>query len=324
MPQLSPLLVLVGPTAVGKTAMAILLAERLNGEIVTADSMQVYRGLDVGTAKPSLALQRQIPHHCIDLVDVGTRFHVAEYQKHAEKVISEIHGRGRLPILAGGTGLYIRAVVDDVLFPDKGAVPRIRQELEVETSVRGKTALYEELRQVDPAAAAKLHPNDVRRVVRALEVYRSTGVPISVQQERGRTTQDGTPKIPKYEAAFVGLTRPRHILYRLIDERVEEQLRTGLLDEARRLMTQHLDPQDTALQALGYKELFAYLRGECTLEEAAEILKRDTRRYAKRQFTWFRRDPRIWWVDLEGYDSLEQAADVIADRVRRRFLGRGE
>ncbi len=304
-----PLAVIVGPTAVGKSEIAVDLALRMDGEVVTADSMQVYRGLDIGTDKPTPAQRRGVPHHLVDVVDPDQRFNVAEYRKLAHEAIAGIHRRGRLPILAGGTGLYVKAVLDEFLFPDEGADYELRARLEREARLLGPGALHRRLQEIDPATAARLHPNDIRRVIRAIEVYETTGRPLSEHLATARAAE------PRYRVAMVGLTRPREVLYRRIEERVDRQIQNGLVDEVKRLMERY-GPLPVARQALGYKEIAAYLKGECSLERAIEILKRDTRRFAKRQFTWFRRDERIRWFDLEAFPSHEAAVQAIEAHLR--------
>lgn len=303
-----PVVVLVGPTGVGKSEIAVQLALRLDGEIVTADSMQVYKGMDIGTAKPTPEEQRCVPHHLIDVVSPNQHFNVAMYRDLAHRVIAEIHERGRLPIVSGGTGLYIRAVLDEFLFPDQGADPQVRRELYELAERLGPRHLHERLREVDPQSAARLHPNDVRRVVRALEVFKRTGRTLSEQIAEARAAE------PRYRAVRVGLTRPRKELYDRINRRVDDQLRRGLVDEVRRLREAY-SLEGTAVQALGYKELFPYLDGECTLEEAVATLKRETRQYAKRQFTWFKRDTQIRWFDLSAYPTTDDAVEAIVSYV---------
>lgn len=304
-----PLVVLVGPTGVGKTALAVELALMLGGEVVTADSMQVYKGMDIGTAKPTPDEMKGVPHHLIDVVTPDTKFNVARYRELAHEVIADIHSRGALPIVSGGTGLYIRAVLDEFLFPDQGADSKLRERLRKQAEEKGNQYLHDRLAKVDPTTAARLHPNDVRRVIRALEVFETTG---KTMTEQVAATQS---RAPRYRDVRIGLTRPREELYARINRRVDEQLRMGLIDEVRRLRAQYR-LEKTALQGLGYKEIIRYLDGECTLDEALETLKRETRRYAKRQYTWFRRDEKIEWFDLSTYPTIDQAAADIAGRIR--------
>uniref|UniRef100_A0A7C2EB94 tRNA dimethylallyltransferase n=1 Tax=Ammonifex degensii TaxID=42838 RepID=A0A7C2EB94_9THEO len=305
-----PLLAITGPTATGKTAVGIEVALRVEGEVVSADSMMVYRGMDIGTAKPTLAERKGVPHHLIDVVDPGEDFSVATFQTLARKLIREINARGRLPILVGGTGLYIKAVLDGYRFT--GGVDReLRRRLAAEAGRFGPAYLHERLRAVDPETAARLHPNDLKRIIRALEVFYRTGAPIS----RAASAETG----PEYDALVYGLFLERQELYRRIEERVDAMLEAGLVEEVRRLLKGGLKRDATAMQALGYKEIAAYLAGEVTLEEAVYLLKRNTRRFAKRQLTWFRRDGRIRWLDVARYPSPERVAEEIAGWVQEYF-----
>lgn len=302
---------IVGPTAVGKTELSIAVAKQLDAEIISADSMQVYRGMDIGTAKPSEQERQGIPHHLIDVVDPSHDFTVAEYQELAEKAISDIQEKGKVPLLTGGTGLYIRAVIDGFDFPGQDEDLALRARLQRFAQVHGNEALHRMLQKVDPTSAQRLHPNDVRRVIRALEVYELTGIPLS-QHLKG---QEDRP--PRHKAVMFGLTRPRQQLYKRCDERVELMLKNGLLDEVRNLLNMGFDQRSTALQAIGYKELIGYFTGQYSWDEAVRLLKRNTRRYAKRQYTWFLRDNRITWLDLSQM-SLSDAAAKIVECYRRK------
>lgn len=304
-----PILVIVGPTAVGKTQLAIMVAKMVDGEIISADSMQVYRDMDIGTAKPSLEERAGVPHHLIDIVPPSRDFTVAEYQELAEIAIADINKRGKVPILTGGTGLYVRAVIDGFDFPGSEDLA-LREKLAEYARVHGQDALHQKLAEVDPVTAQRLHPNDTRRVIRALEVYQLTGVPLS----RHLAKQEG--RAQRHPAVMFGLTRDRQELYRRCDLRVDRMLENGLLDEVKRLLDLGFDPRSTALQAIGYKELIGYLEGEYDLEEAVRLLKRNTRRYAKRQFTWFLRDPRIRWINLDDVD-WQEAAKLISDTFEK-------
>ena len=302
-PELGPerLAVLCGPTAVGKTALAVTLATRLGAEIICADSRTVYRGMDVGTAKPTREQRARVPHHLLDVVDPAEPFTVADFQRLAAQAVSEVRSRGRLPLLVGGTGLYIRAVVDDLVIPPVPPDRSLRERLEAEERVHGPGHLHQRLTRLDPAAASRIHPANLRRVIRALEVTLKTGTPISAQQAQGH---DPMPAI------MVGLFIDRGELYRRIDARVEDQLAAGLIGETRRLLAQGVPPEAPSMQALGYKEVAGWLRGAFDEQEAVRLLKRNTRRYAKRQLTWFRRDPRITWVDATGLDEATRLARV--------------
>ena len=297
------ILVIVGPTAVGKTELSLELAQELSGEIVSADSMQVYRGMNIGTAKPTIAEQQLVPHHLIDIREPDPVFNAAEFVSLAELAIEDIASRRKVPIVSGGTGLYIDALVDGFLFPDSTADPILRRELRVRAS-KDPEALFRELEQVDPQSAERLHPNDLRRIVRALEVYYRTGEPISALQQKAAQTEK------PYDPLFVGLTRNRPELYERINKRVDQMMTQGLVKEVKQLI-EHYPHQPTALQALGYKEIVWYLKGTMSLEEAVEILKRDTRRYAKRQLSWFRRNSRIHWFNLSHGDLETVKAKVI-------------
>ncbi|MEW6447252.1 MAG: tRNA (adenosine(37)-N6)-dimethylallyltransferase MiaA [Bacillota bacterium] len=304
-----PLLVIAGPTATGKSAVAIEVALRVNGEIVSADSMMVYRGMDIGTAKPTPAERRGVPHHLIDVVDPDEDFSVAAFQKLARESIREINERGRLPVLAGGTGLYIRAVIEGFRLPG-GADKELRRRLTEEGKRYGVSRLHERLRAVDPEAAARIHPNNLKRVIRAIEVYYQTGTPISLAASSAE---------PGYDALLIGLYLERQELYRRIEARVDAMIAAGLVDEVRRLIAGGLRRDATAMQALGYKEIAAYLAGEISFEEAVRLLKRNTRRFAKRQFTWFKRDKRIHWLNVADFPSTEALAEEIAVRVKEYF-----
>jgi len=304
--------VIVGPTAVGKTELAIKVAKKVDGEIISADSMQVYRGLDIGTAKPTEEEREGIPHHLLDVVDPSEEFSVADYQKMVEKVLADLANRDKTPILTGGTGLYIQAVLQGFIFSPEGKDPELRARLEETAEIQGNKALHAQLAEVDPETAQRLHPNDRRRIIRALEVFYSTGQPLSyhlkMQGERG----------PRHRSVKFGLIRSRARLYERINARVDLMMQAGLLDEVKALVQQGLSDDATAMQALGYKELVGYLRGEYDLEEAVRLLKRDTRRYAKRQLTWFRRDREIIWLDLDRL-TISEAVHKIVSIYWRNF-----
>ena len=297
------LLAIVGPTAAGKTEVSVEVALRVGGEIVSADSMQVYRGMDIGTAKPTPQERRGVPHHLIDLFAPDHPFSVAEFQSLARRAIEDIAGRGRLPMLVGGTGLYVQAVTEDFRFRPPEGDAELRRNLVALAEVEGPEALHGRLQQVDPAAAERIHPHDRRRVVRALEVYLLTGHPIGA--ERGSAGP--------YDLLPVGLGMGRSALYRRIDARVEAMIHAGWLREVRELLEAGYGPELYAMQALGYRELVSHLRGELVLGEAVALIQRNTRRFAKRQLTWFRRDSRIRWIPV-GEDRDIQ--DVVADIVR--------
>lgn len=300
------LLCLLGPTAVGKTAVAIQLAQHLNAEIVSVDSRQIYRQMDIGTAKPTPEERQAAPHHLIDCVDVSQSFSVADYQSLADTAISDIQNRGKRVMLVGGAGLYFRAVVDG-LFEGPDADIGFRERLEQEAAQHGVDVLHERLRACDPASAERIHPNNVVRVIRALEVYELTGIPMSEHQQQW---DQGNRRYPFI--AFC-LTMPRALLYRRIEQRVDIMLANGLIAEVESLLAAGYARDTAALQSFGYKELIAYLDGECTYLEAVEQLKQNTRRFAKRQLTWFRKDDRIEWIDR---NSTPDIVTHLLDKIR--------
>lgn len=301
------LLIIAGPTASGKTAVAVELALRLDAEVVSADSMQVYRDMDILTAMPTPEEMRGVPHHMLGVFPPDQKCSAAAYRELALGRIQDILARGKRPIVCGGTGLYINALTRPLSFAAQGD-DAIRAELtRIAEAEGGRERLHEQLKAVDPAAAARLHPNDVRRVVRALEIYRITGRTQSEQAALDAQRGDG----PFSERVYA-LDWPREALYARIDRRVDEMLHSGLVDEVRRLMKNEA-VFSTAAQAIGYKEIAAALRGECALAEAVETLKRSTRNYAKRQLTWFRRDARVRWVAAQGLSAAEIAEKIITD-----------
>jgi tRNA dimethylallyltransferase len=295
------ILVLVGPTAVGKSGAAVEVAERIGGEIVCADSRTVYRGMDIGTAKPTAQMRARVPHHMLDVADPRDVFTVRDFQRIARSVIQAIHSRGRTPVLVGGTGLYVRAVVDGLDIPEVPPDWGLRQRWEAEE--RGDPGiLYRRLQRLDPGAASEIPASNIRRIIRALEVVHHTGRPMSDQ--RRRTPAD-------VQAVQVGLTMERAALIERIDWRVLEQVEAGLVEEVRALIDAGVDSQLPAMQGLGYKEIAAYLRGEVELDEAIRTVQRRTRRYAKRQMTWFRADPSIRWIGVDGLNPAEVAERVL-------------
>lgn len=291
----------------GKSALALAVAKEFSAEIVSADSMQIYKKLDIGTAKPSPQEREEVPHHLLDVVEPWESFDLSTYQKLALGAISDIHRRGKLPLLSGGTGLYVRSVLEDYLFTEESSAPSIRSELSQMSTVD----LLAKLKAVDPKSALRLHPNDRRRLERALEVYLVTGKPISQQQSQ-------MSRKKRFHSLTFCLTRSRPELYRRVEQRVDQMIQEGLLDEARMLYDLTSAPQQTAMQAIGYKEFFPFFRGECSLEDAISILKRNTRRYAKRQLTWFRREDVIW-LDLTELGE-EGTTNKIINLTSKEFF----
>lgn len=304
-----PLLVICGPTASGKTRLAIDLAKGFDGEVVSADSMQVYRRMDIGTAKPDQSERDGVPHHLIDILEPWEEFSLADYLKLAHSAAADIYGRGKLPVLAGGTGMYMQSLVDNVQMVELPYRPEVREELMRTGRERGGDCLWELLRQSDPEAAERLHPNDQGRVIRALEVGILTGTPMSELQRSSRLTPS------PYRPCMLGLAfRDRQQLYSRIDARVDEMIDKGLVEEVRGLARGPLS--GTAIQAIGYKELFAHLKGEAGLRESIDRIKMSSRRYAKRQLTWLRGEKRIHWLEWEQFADygglLRDAAQTTA------------
>lgn len=293
----APLLVIVGPTAVGKTALSLRLAQKFDAEIISADSRLFYRGLDIGTAKPTPSQRAAVPHHLVDVADPEETITLGQYQEMAYQAIREIQGRDRLPILVGGTGQYVMAVVEGWGIPRVPPQPALRRALRA----MGKEELHRWLAHVDADAAERIHPNNVRRVVRALEVTLVSGRPISVLQEKSP---------PPFDVCMVGLTMDRQVLYERIDRRVEQMMEAGLLKEVKTLRDAGYDPQLPAMSGLGYRQLWEYLRGETTLEEAVERIKHETHRFVRHQNNWFKGDdPRIQWFDAgedDVHDKIER------------------
>ena len=315
-----PLIVIAGPTATGKTGLAIELAERVGGEIISADSVQIYRYLDIGSAKPTAAEIKDIPHYMLDLVDPDVNFTVFDYQTMAREHILEIHKRGKQPILVGGTGLYIKALIDGYSFRSGKVDPAIRKQLQEELDSFGKEHLYRKLQEIDPERGAKLHINDTKRIIRALEYYYMTGEPISKQQEM---TVAGAGGSPAYRLLMIGLHMQREALYDVINRRVDLMLEKGLLHETVSLMEKGFCGDLKAMQSLGYRHMIMYLQKEWEWEEAVSMLKQDTRKYAKRQMTWFQADKRINWFEIEpGREPQSQRLfDEILKHINqfRRF-----
>ena len=280
-----PLLVVLGPTASGKTALSLELAERWNGEVISADSRQVYRGMDIGTDKISAAERRSIAHHLLDVADPSERFTVVDFMRLARAAIADIHARGKLPMLVGGTGLYINALTENFKIPESGASDEIRKKLNDDLREHGAEWLHDELKKVDPENAKKIHPHSYVYVLRALEIFYATGMP--------KKDQKG---VPEFEVLRIGLRWLREVLATRIAARVEAQFERGLLDEVRGLLAQGYDKNCAAMRTLGYRETIAHLDGKISLEEAKKLIIKNTEKFSKRQMTWFKRDPRIEWV----------------------------
>ncbi len=305
------ILCVVGPTACGKTTMGIKLAQRYNGEVVGVDSMQIYRGMQVGSAAPGMDEMEDIPHHMIGIADPGENWSVARFAEAADLYIQNIISRNKLPVLVGGTGLYLEAIIAGRTFAPGSAEGEIRQSLQRELEEGGIGPLLEELREIDPEAAGRLHPADEKRILRALEVYRETGKTIS---QHNRETQ-AQPK--RYEPLYIGLAfRDREDMRAAIDQRADKMLQGGLEKEVRELLRREIPRDTTAMQAIGYKELLAAIEGSCTMEEALEQVKVRSRQYAKRQLTWLRRNPDIHWIywekERDFAAALQNATEYLA------------
>jgi len=296
------LICVVGPTAVGKTAFSLALAEALGGEIINGDSRQLYRGMDIGTAKPSEAERARVPHHLIDLIDPTEPFSAAKFVELADAAIADIRGRGKVPIVVGGTGLYIRTLVDGI-WDGPGADLALRAALEGMAERDGKQILHRMLTRLDPASAASLHPNDGYKVMRALEITLLCGRPASVER-----AEHGFPG--RYDALTLGLTRPRPELHQRIAQRVGMMVDSGWVDEVKGLIASGMSTDDPGMNALGYRELGRYLAGEWRLDEAVTAICTASRRYAKRQFTWFRKDDKIQWLNVSGVSVPDLVARV--------------
>ncbi len=305
----SPLLVIVGPTASGKTALAVECAKKFNGEVISADSMQIYKGMSIATAKPTVEEMQNIKHHLIDFLEVSQKYSVAEFVKDAQICAQDVLSRGKLPVLAGGTGLYVDSFVNNIIFSDAQSDDSLRQEISEELKMNGAEKMLEKLYEIDPDYASKLHKNNEKRIIRAFEIYRLTGKTPTQVNLLSKTAAS------EYNCCFVGINyADRNNLYRRINERVDKMMENGLLEEAK--LYYSLPEKATASQAIGYKELKPYFDGEISLEQATENLKRGTRRYAKRQLTWFRRNENIKWFYPDEY-SKEELYENVFEYVKK-------
>ena len=309
-----PLVVLTGPTAVGKTSLSIGLAKALDAEIISADSMQVYKYMDIGSAKIRPWEMQGVPHHLVDVLDPREEFHVVRFQQMAKTAAEEIYARGRIPIAAGGTGFYIQALLYDIDFTENDGDSSFRRELEKTAEEKGGEYLHALLQEADPEAALQIHPHNIKRMIRALEFHHQTGGKISEHNEREREKES------PYQYAYFVLTDERSRLYDRIDRRVDLMMEEGLLDEVRFLKERGVRRDSTAMQGLGYKELYACLDGEYPLEEAVRIIKRDTRHFAKRQLTWFKRERDVIWADKS---VIGQDDDAVIDFMLKELKNRG-
>lgn len=304
------LIVVAGPTASGKTRLAIDIAKSVNGEIVNADSMQIYKYMNIGSAKPTLEEQSEAKHHLIDFLEPDEEFSVADYTELAHKIIAEIASRGKIPIMCGGTGLYINSVVNDITFGEIETDYKLREELNELAKQHSSQYLLDILKEFDPVSAQRLHPGNLRRIVRAIEFYRTTGIPISEHQEMTKQKES------RYEPLMLCVKWDREVLYDRINKRVDIMLNDGLLDEVKCLMEMGYTKELNSMKGIGYKEVIDYFEGNMSLEDTVNLIKQSSRRYAKRQLTWFRRDKRIHWLDADK-DFLSEGIQLC-----REFIGR--
>lgn len=309
-----PLVIIAGPTATGKTAVSVELAARLNGSIISADSMQVYRGMDIGSAKVTEEEKRGIPHYLIDVADPEDSWNVVRFQKEAMNAVDAILAEGRLPFLVGGTGFYIQALLYGIDFTQMEADSDDRASMEEAARRDGPQALHRRLQEIDPEAAEAIHPNNVKRIIRALEfAQNSGGLKISEHNRRERMRE------PAFNAVFFVLTMDRQKLYERIDARVDLMMQKGLADEVRRLRAGGLTASDVSMQGIGYRQIFPALEGEYSLDEAVRLIKRDSRHFAKRQLTWFRREKNVIWIDADSFEDRQKMSDTMEEMIRTRL-----
>jgi tRNA dimethylallyltransferase len=304
------IVVIVGPTAVGKTKYAIRVAQSLGGEILSADSMQIYRYMDIGSAKPTEEELATVPHHLVGEVNPLQDWSVADYQKEARRRIELIFAKGKLPVVSGGTGLYVNSLIYQMNFSSVKENEELRKELQDIADNRGGQALHDRLKKLDPDAAERIHPNNIKKMIRAIEVVESTGKGIPAFGEAFEKTAD-------YDCIMIGLNRDRQVLYNRIDERVDAMMAAGLLEEVKALLDRGLTENNNSMKGIGYKELVGFLRNEYDLDEAIRRIKQNSRNYAKRQMTWFRRYDTIQWFDLTDDVSFDRSAQQVIDYIRK-------
>ena len=308
---MNQLIVVAGPTASGKTSLSIQLAKQLNTEIISADSMQIYRYMDVGSAKPTAEEMDGVVHHLIDEVSPFEEFSVKQYTDLAKKAIEEIQSKGKIPIIVGGTGLFINSVIDNIAFSETENDENIRRELNQYAKKNGNQALHKIMEEIDYDSAEKIHYNDVKRTVRAIEVFRTTGVPMSEHIRRSKMLPS------PYDLFYIGLTMDRTVLYEKINQRVDRMMENGLLEEVKKLLSMGLDDSYQSMQGIGYKELIWFLQDRMPLEKAIEMIKQESRRYAKRQLTWFKRDKRIQWFDSSKPRLTERVTGQLNEFIHK-------
>lgn len=312
-----PMIVLTGPTAVGKTKLSIALAKKIDGEIISADSMQVYRHMDIGSAKITREEMQGVPHHLIDILEPWEPFNVVIFKEKCEEALEGIYERGHIPIVTGGTGFYIQALLRAIDFTENEENTEYREELEKMAREEGPEYLHKKLAQVDPASAEAIHENNVKRIIRALEFFHLTGRRISEHNEQEKKKKSA------YNSCYFVLNDEREKLYARIEQRIDEMLEAGLAEEVRTLRKMGCERNMVSMQGLGYKELLAWMDGECTLEEAVDILKRDTRHFAKRQLTWFRREQDVIWINKNEFDYDEdKMLKFMLDELKKRNINK--
>jgi tRNA dimethylallyltransferase len=311
---MKPLIILTGPTAVGKTSLSIRLAEAIGGEIISADSMQVYRHMDIGSAKITKEEMMGVPHHLIDVLEPNEEFNVTVFQTMAKTAVEEIYSRGHIPIVVGGTGFYIQALLNDIDFTENGEDSSIRKELEKLADEKGADYLHGMLLNIDPESAEQIHANNIKRVIRAIEYYRQTGERISEHNKRERKKES------PYNFLYFVVNTDRDTLYQRIDKRVDQMVEQGLVEEVKQLKDSGCTRDMVSMQGLGYKEILDYLQGEYSLEDALYFLKRDTRHFAKRQITWFKREKDVRWLNLPDYDyDLDKVLEKMIEDISERY-----
>lgn len=312
-----PLIVLTGPTAAGKTSLSVSLAERINGEIISADSMQVYKKMDIGTAKIRKEEMRGIPHHLIDVLDPAEEFNVVRFQGMAKEALAGIYERGKIPLVVGGTGFYIQGLLYDIDFTREEQDKSYRERLQKKAEEEGAGAVHQMLEKVDSVSAGKIHPNNVKRVIRALEFYHLNGRPISEHNE-----EEARKKSP-YQSAYFVLNQDRQTLYERINRRVDLMMEEGLIGEVKSLVEEGYGRNLVSMQGIGYKEVFDYLEGEISLEETTERIKKDTRHFAKRQLTWFGREKEVIMIDKDKFETEEKILEHMLGILREKGIYHG-
>lgn len=311
-----PLVIIAGPTAVGKTSVSVEIAKKINGEIISADSMQIYKYMDIGTAKITKEEMCGVKHYLIDEVEPDVEFSVSNFQSKANEYIKHIINKGKIPIVVGGTGLYINSLVYDLDFTNAVSNWEFRKEYLEKAKKYGNECIHNELKAIDKESANRIHVNDTKRIIRALEIFHETGKPMSYYYKDFRKEND------KYNIIYIGLTMDRKKLYEKINERVDIMIENGLIEEVKKLLKMGYDENLTSMQGLGYKEIISYINGEHTLNEALEILKRNSRRFAKRQLTWFRRDNKIEWIKVDEFSSKDNLVKYIVRIIMEKiYLG---